>query len=93
MSETTITLSSKKYKSEGDLSWEYNPLHNIIEDKGEDTVPHALSDFDTDDFNLDMEHPVEVEVQPSYDGSVNLIINDDHDVPRIVNSAFTVQEG
>lgn len=93
MSETIITLSSKKYKSEGDLSWEYNPLHNIIEDKGEDTVPHALSDFDTDDFNLDMEHPVEVEVQPSYDGSVNLIINDDHDVPRIVNSAFTVQEG
>ena len=93
MSETIITLSSKKYQSEGDLSWEYNPLHNIITDKGENNDPHALSDFDTAELNLDVEHPVEVEVQPSYDGSVNLIINDDHDVPRIVNSAFTVQEG
>jgi hypothetical protein len=40
-----------------------------------------------------MQHPVEVEVQPSYDGSVNLILNDDHDVPRIINSAFSVKEG
>lgn len=88
----TITLKTKKYESEGDLAWQYNPLHNIIDTAHSHS---ALKDFDvpTTDLNLDMQHPVEVEIQPSYDGSVNLILNDDHDVPRIVNSAFSVKEG
>ena len=62
-------------------------------DKNNSASP--LKDFDvsTTDLNLDMQHPVEVEIQPSYDGSVNLILNDDHDVPRIINSAFSVKEG
>lgn len=90
MNKTTISLKTKKYESEGDLSWEYNPLHNIIDKSSEN---HVLSDFDTNELNLDTNHPVEVEVQPSYDGSVNLILNDNNDVPRIVNSAFTVKEG
>lgn len=90
MNKTTISLKTKKYESEGDLSWEYNPLHNIIDENSEH---NSLSDFDTNELNLDTNHPVEVEVQPSYDGSVNLILNDNNDVPRIVNSAFTVKEG
>lgn len=41
---------------------------------------------------LDINHPVDIECQPSYDGSTNIIFNDDYNVPRIVNSAFSVLE-
>ena len=52
----------------------------------------SLVDLDTDKLNFDLEHPVEIEVQPSYDGSVNLILNDDKNIPRLINSRFSVRE-
>ena len=52
----------------------------------------SLIDFDTDQLNFDLEHPVDIEVQPSYDGSVNLILNDDKNIPRLINSRFSVRE-
>ena len=52
----------------------------------------SLIDFDTDQLNFDLDHPVDIEVQPSYDGSVNLILNDDKNIPRLVNSRFSVRE-
>jgi hypothetical protein len=33
---------------------------------------------------------VDIEVQPSYDGSVNLILNDGYNIPRLINSGFSV---
>ena len=36
---------------------------------------------------------MDVECQTSYDGSTNLILNDDLSAPKIVNSSFTVKEG
>lgn len=41
-------------------------------------------------FNFDLEHPVSIEVQNSYDGSVNLIITDNKNEPRLINSGFSV---
>ena len=52
----------------------------------------SLIDMDTEKLNFDLEHPVEIEVQPSYDGSVNLILNDDKNIPRLINSRFSVRE-
>ena len=52
----------------------------------------SLIDFDTDQLNFDLEHPVDITVQPSYDGSVNLILNDDKNIPRLINSRFSVRE-
>ena len=52
----------------------------------------SLIDLDTEQLNFDLEHPVEIEVQPSYDGSVNLILNDDKNIPRLINSRFSVRE-
>ena len=52
----------------------------------------SLIDFDTDQLNFDINHPVSIEVQPSYDGSVNLIINDDKNIPRLINSRFSARE-
>ena len=52
----------------------------------------SLIDFDTDKLNFDLEHPVDITVQPSYDGSVNLILNDDKNIPRLINSRFSTRE-
>ena len=52
----------------------------------------SLVDLDTDQLNFDLDHPVNIEVQPSYDGSVNLILNDDKNIPRLINSRFSVRE-
>lgn len=95
-----LTKKTKFKKDSG--NWDYvwiDKRGNIITD----TVVEATSgtiwakagsiiDFDTDQLNFDLEHPVEIEVQPSYDGSVNLILNDDKNFPRIINSRFSVRE-
>ena len=52
----------------------------------------SLIDLDTEKLNFSLNHPVEIEVQPSYDGSVNLILNDDNNIPRLINSRFSVRE-
>lgn len=52
----------------------------------------SIVDLDTEQLNFDLEHPVDIEVQPSYDGSVNLILNDDKNIPRLINSRFSVRE-
>ncbi len=52
----------------------------------------SLIDLDTEQLNFDLEHPVDIEVQPSYDGSVNLILNDDKNIPRLINSRFSARE-
>ena len=73
----------------------------IIEDAIDTTNPDeanlyatagTLIDFETDKLNFDLEHPVDITVQPSYDGSVNLILNDDKNIPRLINSRFSVRE-
>ena len=48
-----------------------------------------LVDFITDELSFSLSHPVDILPQYSYDGSVNLIINDGINVPRLINSRFT----
>ena len=49
-----------------------------------------LVDFITNELSFDLSHPVEILPQYSYDGSVNLILNDGLNIPRLINSRFTV---
>jgi hypothetical protein len=49
-----------------------------------------LVDFITNELSFDIHHPVEILPQHSYDGSVNLILNDGINIPRLINSRFTV---
>ena len=52
--------------------------------------PGELVDFITDELSFDISHPVDILPQYSYDGSVNLILNDGLNIPRLINSRFTV---
>ena len=56
----------------------------ILRESGE------LVDFITDELHFSLNHPVDILPQYSYDGSVNLIINDGLNIPRLINSRFTV---
>lgn len=49
-----------------------------------------LVDFITDELSFNLSNPVEILPQYSYDGSVNLILNDGLNIPRLINSRFTV---
>lgn len=48
-----------------------------------------LVDFVTDELQFDLAHPVTMIPQYSYDGSVNLILTDGKNQPRIINSRFS----
>lgn len=49
----------------------------------------SLVDFVTDQLSFGLEHPVSIIPQYSYDGSVNLILNDGINPPRLINSRFS----
>lgn len=55
----------------------------ILRQKGE------LVDFVTDELKFDLSHPVTMIPQYSYDGSVNLILTDGTNQPRMINSRFS----
>ena len=63
----------------------YRPLHNLISNDSNGTVK-AFST--TSLVGYDLEHPVHIEVQPSYDGSVNLILTDGKNPIRMINTGF-----
>lgn len=79
-------LKAKIFNQEGDIVYEYNPFHNL-----RDATTGALKDFTTP-LNFSLNNPVDIQIQPSYDGTINLIINDDLNPPKIINSRFTPVE-
>ena len=71
----------------GFTSWK-DVVPNITEDP---TLIEAgeLTDFETNELTFDLSHPVNILPQYSYDNSVNLILNDGKNKPRLINSRFS----
>ena len=93
------TLSLSYYLNQirpyGNIVYEYNPLRNyrLSSDtviNGELVEAGSIMDLDTDGFNFSLNNPLEIDAQSSYDGSVNLIFNDNRNIPRLINSRFSV---
>lgn len=81
----------KQAKQEGNIVYEYNPL-KVLRYDGESTsdIPkNSLVGLDTDKLEFDLEHPVDILTQQSYDGSVNLILNDGIHKPKLINTRFS----
>ncbi len=74
-----INVGQKEGEVDKDL-----PSGWVLHEAGE------LVDFITDQLSFDIQHPVDILPQYSYDGSVNLILNDGLNIPRLINSRFTV---
>ena len=93
-----ITIKPFLYQlsNKGYMAWEYNPFHNfrITDTKTatDNVEAGSIVDLDTSLLNFDLEHPVTMDIQPSYDGTVNVIFNDNKNVPRLINSRFSTTE-
>ena len=85
---TSLKLTIKKQQQEGDLANKYRALQNVLDKNGEITG----FNIDASELGIDLNHPINVECQPSYDGTVNLILNDDKNPPRIINTRFSKTE-
>lgn len=82
-----FNLNVWKYPDEGYFQTTYSPLRNFKNAAGN------IGDFNVDASELNISATnVLMECQPSYDGTVNLIINDDKNPPRIINTRFTKKE-
>ena len=77
---SNITQADYEKEVSGKLEFVYRPLH-VLENHNPLT---------NEDLGYTKETPVTIEIQPSYDGSVNLIIVADKVKPRIINSGFSV---
>ena len=84
----------KTLQTEGFMAYEYNPLHNyrLTKTRQEDQEAGSIVDLDTEELQFDLTKPVEIEVQPAYDDSVNLILNDGKNQPRLINSRFSQRQ-
>ncbi len=78
-------VTAYSYSKKGDLGNFYSPLQNLNKDSG-------MGDFTTDKLGYDYQTPVEIELVDEYDGSENIIINNDKKFPTLINSRFSVQE-
>lgn len=101
----TIGYFLNSLQTSGKIVYEYNPFRNfrLTEDtdinglhRGEDgfdlenyTAGGTIVDLDTNLLNFNLNYPVTMDVQPSYDGSVNIILNDNNNIPRLINSRFS----
>lgn len=93
--DMTLDQAAKQLAQKGNLVYEYNPFKTFrINTDGDSELGNepkgSLLDLDTSKLKFDLKHPVDMLVQPSYDGSVNVILNDNLHSPRLINSRFSV---
>ena len=90
MAYPTITLKQCDYaqitqNKTGDLAMVYKPLQNLVKDT-------TLGNFTTEKLNFNRYDAQDMLIVDEFDGSTNIIINDDNNQPRLINSGFSVQE-
>lgn len=77
----------------GNLIYQYKPFYNLKRE-----IPDILGrDLDylrlpANKAELNVNKPIEIDIEPSYDQSVNLIINDKENPVKIVNSRFYLKD-
>lgn len=85
-----ISLDTSK-EIVGNIKNELSPLRVVkyINNKQRPDI-YSISDLITPRLQFSLRHPVNIDIQPSYDGTVNLILNDNYNIPRMINSGFQV---
>jgi hypothetical protein len=87
--ELNFTFSGelKKKPRIGNMVNTYVPLQNLITKQVGNY--DDISPFTTTRLECDENHPLILDIQDSPDGSVNIIINDDKNNPKMINSRFS----
>lgn len=87
-----VDFGAKVLPQSGALKYEYNPLQVFRVSNSAEAlnVPkYSIVGLDTEKLKFSLNHPVDILTQPSYDGSVNLILNDGKHEPRLINTRFS----
>lgn len=84
--ETNVVCYTRPLINEGYLINKYIPFKNLLASN------NKIKNFQTGELIYTKNYPLNIEIQPSYDGSVNLILNDDSNSPKMINSRFSVLE-
>ena len=93
LAKYSLNFKDTQYRYKGKLQYKYSALYNYIsKGKNNNTDKVKFEEFDTDLLKFDIEHPIQIETQLAYDGSVNMIFTDDKNIPRLVNSRFTPKD-
>lgn len=84
-------IAGKRYTYEYILEHFNSDLNGlcVYQKQTVENAHNALIDLDTDLLDFDITRPLQIETQQSYDGSVNLIINDGYHTPKLINSRFS----
>ncbi len=89
--ETSTIIQS--IAEHGDLINNYVPFKNLVGER------NVIKNFRTKKFvdsngsqTFNLNTPVNIEIQDSFDGSVNLILNNDEEQPKLINSRFSIKE-
>lgn len=98
-SELESLYSSTRYASQSSFEsaiidarfTKWNDKSNILDSNTNPVLYESgeLTDFITNELSFSLENPVTIVPQYSYDGSVNLILNDGVNQPRLINSRFS----
>lgn len=85
-----VNCKCKQLQQKGPLAYEYNPLKVLRTSEQQENLPkYSIVDLDTDKLEFDLNHPVNILPQESYDGSINLILNDGKHYPKLINTRFS----
>ena len=72
----------------GNLQFKYNAFQNLNNPDSKDDIPLVGLNLPIDKAGIDITSPIEMNLEESYDGSVNIILTDKKNSPKIVNSRF-----
>lgn len=73
---------------DGKLIYDYQPFYNLKLKKPVDGRDLDFLRIPSEKAGLNIDKPVELDIEPSYDQSANLIINDKINPPKLINSRF-----
>lgn len=83
MENNSHKIVISQFPKEGELQRTYSALHNYV-------TENSIGDFVTNEISYNLKNFVDIETQLSYDDSINLILNNNEEAPRIINTQFRV---
>jgi len=60
----------------------------VFEKKSKKNGKGLIDNLDTPLLDFDITRPLTIDAQDSYDGTVNLIYNDNYSIPKLINTRF-----
>lgn len=83
MENNSHKIVISQFPKDGELQKTYSALHNYV-------TENSIGDFVTNEMSYNLKNFVDIETQLSYDDSINLILNNNEEAPRIINTQFRV---